>query len=423
METHVTVPVPDGTTAEAPASSSPAVLPLEAGLQVGKGPSPAASSIQRDGSTLGNTSVGDASENVSTLGISLHVAESAGEHRSGNNSPTSPQSPAWRQDITAYRSKVVNDYQAAAGVPKKRAKAVKAFYEQQNELIDSYIVAETRVRERLGEAHDEHTAHVQAKLAADAALDSSRSAQFAINASFVGNVILFSIKIFAAIYSGSLAVIGSAIDSSLDLFSGSIIFFAAKIAARKNPLLYPVGKTRLEPLAIIVFASVMGVAALQLMVSSIEGIVSGIHSPPTITIDAVTYGVLSSVVGLKFVLLMLCRALGKGSPSLAALAQDHFNDCVTNSATIAAVAIASNFSDAWWLDPAMAISLALLIVWTWSQTGKEHILALTGRAASREQLSVLSYLAMNHDARVLKVDTVRAYSIGQKLLVEVSNLS
>lgn len=45
--------------------------------------------------------------------------------------------------------------------------------------------------------------------------------------------------------------------------AGSIIYFASRMAARSNPTKYPIGKARLEPLAIIVFASMMGVASLQ----------------------------------------------------------------------------------------------------------------------------------------------------------------
>jgi len=39
--------------------------------------------------------------------------------------------------------------------------------------------------------------------------------------------------------------------------------------------------------------------------------------------------------------------------------------------------------------------------------------------ADPDHVSVLTYLAMNHDERILKVDTVRAYYVGTKLLVEL----
>jgi divalent metal cation (Fe/Co/Zn/Cd) transporter len=52
----------------------------------------------------------------------------------------------------------------------------------------------------------------------------------------------------------------------MDLLSGAIIFVASWIAARRDPYRYPAGKSRLEPLSIIVFACIMGMAAMQLIV-------------------------------------------------------------------------------------------------------------------------------------------------------------
>jgi cation diffusion facilitator family transporter len=248
----------------------------------------------------------------------------------------------------------------------------------------------------------------------------SRQIAFAITASFLANIVLFGIKIFAAIYSGSLAVIASAIDSSLDLVSGSIIYVAARIAARKNPHLYPIGKARLEPLAIIVFASVMGVASLQLMVESIRDIVGGYTTAaPVIRIDEITYGVLAAVIATKAVLYLICSRLADVSASVDALAQDHRNDVITNSVTIAAVLIAVRFPAAWSLDPICAFLLATMIVTTWAATGREYIVQLTGRVADPSILAQLTFLAMRYHPDVTAVDTVRAYHSGSKILAEV----
>lgn len=133
----------------------------------------------------------------------------------------------------------------------KKGKVVKAFYARQNELIDRFEEVEAQIEERL----------TGKKAHGDADEDDKKPAvRFAINASFLCNVILFVIKVIAAGWSGSLAVVASAIDSSLDLLSGSILYCAARIAARRNKYKWPVGKSRLEPIAIVIFASVMGVA-------------------------------------------------------------------------------------------------------------------------------------------------------------------
>jgi len=45
---------------------------------------------------------------------------------------------------------------------------------------------------------------------------------------------------------------------------------------------------------------------------------------------------------------------------------------------------------------------------------------LVGQCAPPQMLQMLTYLAMKHDPRVRRVDTVRAYSFGALYFVEVS---
>lgn len=134
--------------------------------------------------------------------------------------------------------------------------------------------------------------------------------------------------------------------------------------------------------------------------------------------DAVSYGVIGTVIVAKSLLLLLCWSLRGASDSAAALAQDHRNDVVTNSVTIIVLALLGRYPSVWWLDPATAMVLGLLILVTWTMTGKGHVQQLSGRVATPDQVAMLTYLAMNHDKRVEYVDTVRAYYVGSKVQVE-----
>jgi hypothetical protein len=57
---------------------------------------------------------------------------------------------------------------------------------------------------------------------------------------------------------GSLSVLASLMDSIMDIMSGIILMVCAKIAASRDPHLYPGGKSRAEPIGIVVFSVVMG---------------------------------------------------------------------------------------------------------------------------------------------------------------------
>ena len=57
--------------------------------------------------------------------------------------------------------------------------------------------------------------------------------QLALRLSMLANVCLFTAKVYASARSGSLAVIGSTVESALDLVSGSVLLVAAWLASKK----------------------------------------------------------------------------------------------------------------------------------------------------------------------------------------------
>jgi divalent metal cation (Fe/Co/Zn/Cd) transporter len=71
------------------------------------------------------------------------------------------------------------------------------------------------------------------------------------------------------------------------------------------------------------------------------------------------------------------RALQLADPTLEALAQDHWNDTLSNGVAAAALIIALYSDSLWFLDPIGAILISLYIIWSWYETGKDQIEQLT----------------------------------------------
>lgn len=86
--------------------------------------------------------------------------------------------------------------------------------------------------------------------------------QLAINASLGINVVLAIAKLYAAIISGSLAVLSSLVDSILDLTSQALFWYSDK-RMHTPSVKYPAGRRRLEPIAVIISATLMGMAGRQ----------------------------------------------------------------------------------------------------------------------------------------------------------------
>ncbi|KAM2399537.1 hypothetical protein ACFXTH_036086 [Malus domestica] len=138
----------------------------------------------------------------------------------------------------------------------------------------------------------------------------------AVHVSNIVNLVLFAAKAYASIMSRSLSVIASTFDSLLDLLSGFIFWFTANAMKNPNQFRYPIGKKRMQPVSIIVFASVMATLGLQILLESGRQLAS-------------------KVVGL------------------------------------AAAVLAVRFF--WWIDPTGAIIIALYTINTWAKTVLENL--------------------------------------------------
>ncbi|NP_001313005.1 metal tolerance protein 11-like [Nicotiana tabacum] len=244
----------------------------------------------------------------------------------------------------------------------------------------------------------------------------ARNETFAIRISNVANMVLFAAKVYASVKSGSLAIIASTLDSLLDLLSGFILWFTAFSMQTPNPYQYPIGKKRMQPLGILVFASVMATLGLQIILESMRTLISD-ESDFNLTKEQERWvvGIMVFVTLVKLVLMLYCRSFT--NEIVKAYAQDHFFDVITNIIGLIAALLANYITD--WIDPVGAMILALYTIRTWSMTVLENVNSLVGKSAAPEYLQKLTYLCWNHHKAVRHIDTVRAYTFGSHYFVEV----
>lgn len=227
--------------------------------------------------------------------------------------------------------------------------------------------------------------------------------QLAINLSFLANITLFATKIILAWYSGSMALLASAFESFLDIVSNAIIFFTVRIIRQKNYYSYPVGKSRMEPLGIIVFAVVITTSFSQVLITSVEKLTTG-SAPEQIDLSTMSLIILGINVVVKAALWAWCASI-KGSSSVEALAYDHENDVVFTIASTL-FPLVGNYMQWNWLDPVGAILLSIYIIYEWMGVLIENIKRLTGQAASADDLKQLTYMAYRFSKKITAVDTV-----------------
>ena len=89
----------------------------------------------------------------------------------------------------------------------------------------------------------------------------------------IGNVVLAAVKIGTGIYSGSLAVIGDGMDSSIDVLISVMTLIVARIISRPADEGHPWGHGKAETVATILLSCILFFAGAQLILNSANHII------------------------------------------------------------------------------------------------------------------------------------------------------
>ncbi|BFZ62158.1 hypothetical protein YB2330_003240 [Saitoella coloradoensis] len=285
------------------------------------------------------------------------------------------------------------------GDQSKLSAAVRKFYKQQNENIHALL-----------KPIEEH------RKDADTEMDNDLlKVQIAIRGSFIANIILAILQVYAGAASGSLSLIATMADAIFDPLSNLTLVLAHRTASKASNSKWPSGTARMETVGNVTFCFIMSAVSLVIIVESIRALVEGgdgatedLHIPSIIAV-AIAFAT-------KFTLFLYCFGFRQYS-QVRILWEDHRNDLFVNGFGLFTSIAGSKI--AWWLDPTGAIIISVLVLGLWMYTAYHEMQLLIGISADPQFLQLVTYNAMTHDPSVLQVDTCRAYHAGPKLVVEV----
>lgn len=301
------------------------------------------------------------------------------------------------------------------------SKELQQFYIKQNELIDQY----THMNHITALHHMTDSKQLNRHIADNQSIHKIKvnKVKFVLNLSFYMTFIIIALKAYTAARSASIAVISICVDSGLDLISQGILLYSNKIKQNVDLYKYPSGRSRVEPVSIVVFSCIMGMAAIILLIESVQKLANDLTTTPSIVhIDYVVILLIVVVVAIQLCEYIYCRIVASQtdqSSSVIAIGNDHINDvCINLLGGIPAI-IAGYYTSLYWLDPMGGIMLSLYIAFRWSKTCIQQLPQLIGKSADPNTLKKLTYLSMTHNDVIVHVDTVLAYYIGPKLQVEI----
>lgn len=250
--------------------------------------------------------------------------------------------------------------------------------------------------------------------------EDSKDVVLAILVNFFINFVLLIGKIIVCLLTNSMSVVASLVDSVLDFLSTFIIFIANKLSNTKNwqsEHAYPVGRSRLEPLGVLIFSIIIIISFVQVGQESFKRLVfSTPESRYPVKIGASAGFIMLFTIVCKVGCWIWC-ALSKSS-SVQALAQDAMTDIVFNSVSLLMPTL-GYFLNIWWFDSLGALLLSVYIIVSWAKTGFAHIDNLTGAVADPLDYKVILYLAYRFAESVKQITALKVYHVGDNLNVEI----
>lgn len=242
----------------------------------------------------------------------------------------------------------------------------------------------------------------------------------AIMVNFLTNFILLIGKLVVFILTSSMSVVASLVDSILDFLSTFIIFIANKVSNTKSwnvQYAYPVGRSRLEPLGVLVFSIIIIISFFQVGQEALKKL---FFTKPEeripVRIGYESYTIMTITILVKSWCWIWCSK--SKSSSVQALAQDAKSDVVFNTFSILLPALGYQFG-IWWFDPLGALLLSAYIIVTWAMTAFSHIDNLTGAAAGPLEYKVVLYLCYRFAESIKQITALKVYHVGDNLNVEI----
>ena len=180
---------------------------------------------------------------------------------------------------------------------------------------------------------------------------SNRLKKVASAASVALAAVLALLKIFAAIYTGSLAILSSLIDSLADVFASSITFVAIRYSAMPATYNHRYGYGKVEAISALVQAAFIAGSGIFVLY---DGIYRLFYPSP---VEDTGIGIAIMVISLLATLSLIVfqKYVAKKTNSIAIAADsDHYTiDVVTNLSIIITLAAVALF-EADWLDTVVA---------------------------------------------------------------------
>lgn len=225
-------------------------------------------------------------------------------------------------------------------------------------------------------------------------------------------VILFLVKIVAWYLTRSVSILSDALESIVNVIAGFISLYSLYIAAMPRDANHPYGHGKAEFLSAAVEGSLISVAGLIIIYTSVNGL---IHPHALRQLDDGV--VLISITAIiNYVTGCFCVRTGKKNHSLALIASGrHLQTDTWSTVGIIAGLLLIRFTGFRWIDNAVAILLACYIIYTGLRIVRRSIAGIMDEADRALLQKMVGLLNANRRVNWIDLHNLRIIKYGPVL--------
>lgn len=235
--------------------------------------------------------------------------------------------------------------------------------------------------------------------------------------SIIVNVVLSAAKLLAGILGKSSAMVSDAIHSASDVFSTFVVIAGVKMSEKKADKGHPYGHERMECVASIILAVLLGIVGVGIGVSGMGKILSGNYQ--TLEIPGLISLIAAIVsIAVKEWMFWYTRAAAKklNSGALMADAWHHRSDALSSVGSFAGILFARIGFPV--MDSIASVIISLCIIKAAYDIFKDGINKMVDHSCDSETQEAILKSALNVQG-VIDVDDLKTRLFGSKLYVDM----
>ena len=216
-------------------------------------------------------------------------------------------------------------------------------------------------------------------------------------------------KLVAWSLTGSVAILTDALESTVNVVAGLIGIYSLYVSAKPKDTDHPYGHGKAEFLSAAIEGTLISVAGIIIVYEAINNL---IHPHPIQSLD---YGIwiVAATAVINYVTGSICISTGKKNNSLALMASGkHLQSDTYSTVGIIAGLVLLYFVKLWWIDSAVAILFAFIIMFTGYKIVRTSVAGIMDEADTTLLQKLVVMLNANRRPNWIDVHNLRIIKYG-----------